>query len=73
MFQFLIGWLQTDYGIITDEDKYPVSIPYRLATNFFIRFDMDVHIVFQFLIGWLQTKDAEKFAELIAGAGFNSL
>ena len=33
MFQFLIGWLQTDTLSENFSAKNPVSIPHRLATN----------------------------------------
>ena len=55
-FQFLIGWLQTRTQKNTVLVLCAVSIPYRLATNAYLRPILSVSTQFQFLIGWLQTK-----------------
>ena len=56
MFQFLIGWLQTQSIVQYTIKSFCVSIPYRLATNLYLIIINFLHIwKFQFLIGWLQT------------------
>ena len=74
VFQFLIGWLQTEYKEHeTKSDDSEVSIPYRLATNWTLGFNfISATNEFQFLIGWLQTGRLDLILFLLL-MSFNSL